>query len=175
MALFVDPDDSLLDAVVRDVAPDIIQLHGSETPDRVAAIRERTKTAIMKAIKVATADDVSQARHYRDCADMILFDAKALPGATSSLPGGNGETFDWRLLDGHDGGQTWMLSGGLNVGNLSDAILKTGAVSIDASSGVERTKGEKDVAPIDAFVRAAKAVCVPDPVQKISSGVLTNV
>ena len=161
VALFVDPDDALLDAVIARVRPDIVQLHGSETPERISEIRRRTDASIMKAVKVATSGDVSDANLYARTADIILFDAKApviqSGREASSLPGGNGERFDWRLLDNHDRSQPWMLSGGLDQNNVADAIRETGATAVDVSSGVERAKGEKDPALIADFIKAARA------------------
>ena len=166
VALFVDPDDTLVNDVIARVQPDVIQLHGAETRERLTELRMRSTAAIMKAIKVATVDDVVSARQYADCADMILFDAKVAKTTTSdasgTLPGGNGARFDWRHLDARDPGQAWMLSGGLDVDNVVDAIRQTGATAIDVSSGVERTKGQKDVELIAAFVSAAKGAVQPD-------------
>lgn len=156
VSVFVDPGDSLLDAVIAKVRPDVIQLHGHETPERIAEIRSRSPATIMKAIQVETRDDVISARQYRDCADMILFDAKAPSNAALALPGGNGDRFDWRMLEVHDHNQPWMLSAGLNPGNVAAAIVATGATAVDVSSGVERSRGEKDVSLIAAFLTAAK-------------------
>ncbi len=161
VALFVDPDDALLNDVIASVQPDIIQLHGSETPERIAEIRQRTDASIMKALKVATSEDVVDARRYARSADMILFDAKPSVISTSdgntTLPGGNGEQFDWSLLEAHDHTQPWMLSGGLNTNNVGAAIRKTGATAVDVSSGVECARGIKDEALIAAFIAAAKS------------------
>lgn len=161
VALFVDPDDTLLDEVTTHVRPDVIQLHGSETPERITEIRHRTGTTIMKAVKVATARDVAAAKQFTADTDIILFDAKAPllndVDGSPTLPGGNGERFDWRLLEAHDNNQPWMLSGGLDKDNVADAIRATGATAVDVSSGVERAKGEKDEALIAAFIKAAKA------------------
>jgi len=157
VALFVDPDDTLLDAVIADVRPDVIQLHGHETPERLAEIRLRTNAALMKAVKVESRDDVAGSSAWFDSADMILFDAKPPLNAISALPGGNGESFDWHILDAHDYSRPWMLSGGLDASNVAAAIVETGATAVDVSSGVERGKGEKDARLIAAFVTAAKA------------------
>jgi phosphoribosylanthranilate isomerase len=154
VALTVDPDDTLIDTIAREVAPDLIQLHGEETPERVAAIRRRSGTPVMKAIKVESAEDARQAFDYRGVADLVLFDARA--PEESTRPGGNGAPFDWRLLLGVKDEVAFMLSGGLTPDNVADAIRATGAPIVDVSSGVERSPGEKDPALIRRFLRAAK-------------------
>lgn len=156
VALFVDPDDALLDAVVREVEPDLIQLHGKETPERVAAIRARCGRPVMKAISVATRADADRALAYRDVADLFLFDAKAPRGLVGALPGGNGISFDWRALDGVRGEVRFMLSGGLNPDNVAEAIRLTAPEAVDVSSGVETRPGEKDLRLIRRFIAAAK-------------------
>ncbi len=159
VALTVDGDDELIDVIAREVRPDIMQLHGSETPERALAIRQRSGAAVMKAIKVATEADAASAFDYAapvgPC-DMVLFDAKAPKGAI--LPGGNGLTFDWRTLEGVRGRLDYMLSGGLDPQNVQDAIRLTGAQAVDVSSGVESSPGQKDVALIRTFLEAAKSV-----------------
>lgn len=153
VALAVDPSDAALDAIVEAACPDVIQLHGNETPERVREIAPRFEGRVLKAIKVETADDVDRARAYEGAA-RILFDAKPPPGA---LPGGNGAAFDWRLLSGaHEFAPYFMLSGGLNPQNVAEAILVTGAAAVDVSSGVETRPGEKDPELIRRFIRAAK-------------------
>lgn len=161
VALLVDECDLMIKSVEQLIGPSVIQLHGSETPERVAEIRKLTTASIMKAVKVETRDDVVAATQYASVADMVLFDAKP-PKLTADdgaepLPGGNGHRFDWSLLEAHDPSQPWMLSGGLDAENVADAICRTGATAVDVSSGVERAKGEKDEAMIAAFVAAAKA------------------
>ncbi|MEO0619162.1 MAG: phosphoribosylanthranilate isomerase [Pseudomonadota bacterium] len=158
VALFVDPDDAEIDTVVQAIAPDYIQLHGEEPPSRAAELRNRTGTKIIKAAKVATADDIADAGRYAGCADILLFDAKAPPTASAdkSLPGGNGETFDWSLLESRPADMDWMLSGGLNATNVAEAIASTAAPMIDVSSGVERGRGIKDVAAIEKFMAAVR-------------------
>lgn len=155
VALVVDADDDLISRIVEHVAPDILQLHGSETPARAAEIKRRTGAAIMKVIKVETAADAAHARDYRGIADLILFDAKAPKGAL--LPGGNGIAFDWTTLDGVKDEVAYMLSGGLNPATVADAIRRTGANRVDVSSGVETRPGDKDATLIRAFIAAAKA------------------
>lgn len=154
VALLVDPSDDLARDVMAQVAPDIIQLHGSETPERVAAIRLATGCPVMKAIKVETAGDAAGALSYAGRADLVLFDAKAPQGTL--LPGGNGVAFDWAVLDGVKDRVTYMLSGGLTPENVAEAIRVTGAGAVDVSSGVERRPGEKDTELIRRFLQAAK-------------------
>jgi phosphoribosylanthranilate isomerase len=154
VALTVDPDDALLDTIASAVAPDLIQLHGEETPERVAAIRRRCGTPVMKAIKVETEGDARQALDYRAAADLVLFDARA--PLESTRPGGNGAPFDWRVLIGIKDEMPFMLSGGLTPDNVADAIRATGAAIVDVSSGVETSPGEKDPELIRRFLRAAK-------------------
>ena len=156
VVLLVDPGDGMVDRIMPYIAPDVLQLHGSETPARVAEIKRRTGATIMKAIKVETAADAASALDYAGIADLILFDAKAPKDAI--LPGGNGLTFDWRVLDDVKGKVPYMLSGGLTSGNVAEAIRRTGATRVDVSSGVELAPGEKDAALIRAFIAAAKAV-----------------
>lgn len=155
VALLVDPDDALLERVVTALAPDLIQLHGQETPERVVRIRRRFKRPVMKAVKVETAEDASEALRYRAAADLILFDAKAPKDSTR--PGGHGAVFDWHNLEGIKGRMPFMLSGGLTPDNVAEAIRITGAAAVDVSSGVETRPGEKDLALIARFLAAAKA------------------
>ena len=158
VVLLVDASDGMVDRIMPYVAPDILQLHGSETPARVAEIKRRTGAIIMKAIKVETAADAALALDYIGIADFILFDAKAPKDAM--LPGGNGLTFDWRVLDDVKAKVPYMLSGGLTPGNVAEAIRLTGARRVDVSSGVEISPGEKDADLIRAFIAAAKAVSI---------------
>jgi phosphoribosylanthranilate isomerase len=153
VGLFVDPDDATLAAVTMQVALNLIQLHGRETPERVAQIRADFGLPVMKAIKVGTAEDVVAARAYEDAADLLLFDAKA-PGA--KLPGGTGQSFDWTLLSGRRWAKPWMLSGGLDAGNVGEAARIAGAPIVDVSSGVESSPGRKDPAAIRAFLDAVR-------------------
>lgn len=159
VALTVDPDDALIEAIATGLRPDIIQLHGSETPERADAIKSLSGCAVMKAVKVATAADTEEAFRYaapRGPCETVLFDAKAPKDAV--LPGGNGLTFDWRILEAVGHRVDYMLSGGLTADNVGDAIRLTGAHAVDVSSGVERSPGTKDAARIRAFLAAAKAV-----------------
>jgi phosphoribosylanthranilate isomerase len=155
VALMVDPDDALIDAVVAAVDPDLLQLHGEESPERVAKVRRRWAKPVMKAIKVETARDAEAALAYRSVADLILFDARAPKG--SPLPGGNGAPFDWRGLAAVKDQVAYMLSGGLTPDNVAAAVRATGAGIVDVSSGVEVRPGEKDPELIRRFLRAAKA------------------
>jgi len=156
VALLVDPDDKQLQDVVAAVAPDIIQLHGSETPARVAEVAKRFGRPVLKAVKVAIADDALAALAYAGKADRILFDAKAPEGRAGTLPGGNGLAFDWQALAGVRGKLDYMLAGGLTPANVGEAIRLTGAKAVDVSSGVESRPGEKDPELIRRFLRAAK-------------------
>jgi phosphoribosylanthranilate isomerase len=156
VALMVDPDDALIAEVVAAAAPDLIQLHGHETPTRVAEIRTRWGIPLMKAVPVETADDARAARQFSPAADLILFDA--LAPADSARPGGNGAPFDWRTLLGVTEGIPFVLSGGLTPDNVAEAIRLTGATTVDVSSGVESRPGEKDPELIRRFLRAAKGV-----------------
>lgn len=157
VALAVDPDDALIEQIVNEVQPDMIQLHGGETPARCAAVRSGSGLKIIKAIKVETRDDVMGGLAWRDAADLLLFDAKAPKGLAGALPGGNGLSFDWQILEGMSAQLPFMLSGGLDPQNVSEAIRLTGAMAVDVSSGVERAPGEKDPELIKAFLAAAKA------------------
>jgi phosphoribosylanthranilate isomerase len=156
VALLVDPDDALVEAVVTAVNPDLLQLHGDETPERVAQVRKRWGKPVMKAIKVATAEDAEASLAYAEVADLILFDARAPKDSTR--PGGHGAAFDWNLLSGIKGRMPFMLSGGLTPDNVAEAIRITGAPMVDVSSGVESRPGEKDPELIRRFLRAAKGV-----------------
>jgi phosphoribosylanthranilate isomerase len=152
IAVLVDPDDELVTGVAERVRPDLIQLHGNETPERVAAIKAMTGLLVIKAVPVADAADVRRASDYAGCADYILFDAKAVPDAP--LAGGNGVPFDWRALSGAK--PPFALSGGLTAETVGEAIRMTGATLVDVSSGVERARGEKDAKLVAKFTRAAK-------------------
>ncbi len=156
VGLFVDADDETVEAVLAEVALDMLQLHGGESPERVAALRARFGRPVMKAVKVAAAADLDAADAYFEVADMLLFDAKAPPDMAGALPGGNALRFDWRLIEGRDWPIPWMLSGGLTPENLAEAVRRTGARRVDVSSGVEDRPGRKSVARIAAFLAAAR-------------------
>lgn len=153
VGLFVDPDDATLAETLDRVPLDIIQLHGSESPDRVAAIKALTGLPVMKSVGLSGPDDLPALTDYGLVADMLLVDAKPPRGA--ELPGGNGLSFDWRLLVGRKWLRPWMLAGGLTAQNVAEAIRLTGAPAVDVSSGVEIEPGVKDEALIRAFVAAA--------------------
>ncbi|HLZ68076.1 MAG TPA: phosphoribosylanthranilate isomerase [Aliidongia sp.] len=157
VGLFVDPDDALLDRALSLAGLDMIQLHGQEPPGRVAQIRERFRRPVMKAIRVGAAADVDAAQRYLDVADRLLFDAQP-PRRPGALPGGNGEPFDWTLLAGRSWPLPWMLSGGLTIDNIAEAVRTTGAPAIDVSSGVETSPGIKDVGLIREFIATAKGL-----------------
>jgi len=155
VALVVDADDAALDAIVEALRPDLLQLHGKEPPARVAAVKRRLRLPAMKAIAVETSADLAAVPAYAGVADRLLFDARA-PRA-STRPGGLGKPFDWHLLQDVDRAVPFMLSGGLDAGNVAEALAVTRAQGIDVSSGVERAPGEKDPDKIVAFIRAARA------------------
>lgn len=152
VALTVDADDDLLDALVGAMPLDMLQLHGHETPARVAEVRARYRLPVMKAVGVADEGDLAGLMEMSLAADQILIDAKPPKGAV--LPGGNGLTFDWRLLVGRKWLRPWMLAGGLGPHNVAEAIRLTGARQVDVSSGVESAPGVKDHAKIAAFIGA---------------------
>lgn len=154
VGLVVDADDERLARLVESVPLDMLQLHGQESPGRVAAIRARFGLPVMKAVGIATVDDLAGLDAYMAVADRILVDAKPPPGA--ALPGGNGLAFDWELIAGRDWALPWMLAGGLDPANVASALQLTGARMVDVSSGVESSPGVKDPARIHAFVRAAR-------------------
>lgn len=156
VALVVDADDATLDRIVSEVPLDMLQLHGHETPARVAEVKARYGLPVMKVIGVAEEADLASLLDYQLVADQILVDAKAPKGAV--LPGGNGLTFDWRLLVGRKWLKPWMLAGGLTPDNVGQAIQRTGARQVDVASGVESAPGVKDAARIAAFVEAAQGV-----------------
>ncbi|MGP0094297.1 MAG: phosphoribosylanthranilate isomerase [Xanthobacteraceae bacterium] len=159
VALTVDAEDALFEQIVETLAPDLLQLHGQETPQRVAAVKARFGIPVMKAIAVEAQADLAAVDRYIAVADRLLFDARAPREATR--PGGLGKPFDWRLLRTLDPGIPFMLSGGLDPGNVAEALSITRAPGVDVSSGVERVPGEKDLDKIRAFVRAAReARCV---------------
>jgi phosphoribosylanthranilate isomerase len=154
VALTVDATDEMLGEIVEALHPDVLQLHGTETPERVAAIRARFGLPVMKALPVAESADLAAISSYAKVADKLIFDARAPKDATR--PGGLGKPFDWRLLADVEAGVPFMLSGGLDASNVADALAITHAPGVDVSSGVERVPGEKDPDKIRAFVRTAR-------------------
>lgn len=154
VALVVNAQNAFLDQLVDAVPLDFLQLHGSESPDRVTEIKSRYGLPVMKAVGVADAEDLDQLDAYERVADQILVDAK--PPKNAALPGGNGLSFDWRLIAGRAWNKPWMLAGGLDVGNVASAIAATGARQVDVSSGVEIAPGQKSAGLIPDFVAAAQ-------------------
>ncbi|OYZ90771.1 MAG: N-(5'-phosphoribosyl)anthranilate isomerase [Rhizobiales bacterium 17-65-6] len=153
--LTVDASDAELEALVAALRPDLLQLHGEESPERVAQVRARFGVPVMKAISIRTAQDLAAVPAYAAVSDRLLFDAKPQPGAV--LPGGNGIVFDWSLLRGLDPGRPVMLSGGLDPTNVAQAIASVPLDGVDVSSGVESAPGVKAPEKIAAFVEAARA------------------
>ncbi|HUI95202.1 MAG TPA: phosphoribosylanthranilate isomerase [Xanthobacteraceae bacterium] len=155
VALSVDATDDELAGAVEALQPDLLQLHGREAPERVLAVKRRFGLPVMKALPIERREDLAAIVGYADVADHILFDARAPREATR--PGGLGKAFDWHLLENLDPGLSFMLSGGLDAGNVAEALAITRAFAVDVSSGVERAPGEKDPDKIRAFIRAARA------------------
>ncbi len=154
VALSVDATDAELAAAIEALRPDMLQLHGKEAPERVASVRSRFRLPVMKALPVETRADLSPVYTYAKVVDWLLFDGRAPREATR--PGGLGKTFDWQLLEKLTPGVPFMLSGGLDAGNVAEALRITNAPAVDVSSGVERGPGEKDPDKIRAFIRAAR-------------------
>ncbi len=169
VALTVDATDDTLRDIVAAIKPDMLQLHGKETPERVVAVRTRFGLPVMKALPIAERGDLSPIREYAAVADRLIFDARAPKEATR--PGGLGTPFDWTLLAGLNPGVPFMLSGGLDAGNVAEAIAITNAPGVDVSSGVERAPGVKDPDKIRAFVRAARAA---DPLILTASNIVSG-
>ncbi len=155
VAVTVNADDTLLSAIARAVRPDFIQLHGSESPVRVAAARPFAQRGVIKALAIAAAADLADVAAFAPVSDLLLFDAKAPKG--SSLPGGNGASFDWTLLKGVKVSRPWLLSGGLHAENVARAMEESGGGGVDVSSGVETAPGVKDQSKILSFLAAAGA------------------
>jgi phosphoribosylanthranilate isomerase len=166
VALTVDATDQELSRIVEALAPDLLQLHGKETPERVVAVRTHFGRPVMKALPIARREDLAPIRLYEKVADRLLFDARAPRDATR--PGGLGKAFDWHLLENLDPGVAFMLSGGLDAGNVAEAIAITRAPGVDVSSGVEHAPGEKDPDKIRAFIRAARAAAADLERKKVS-------
>lgn len=152
VVLTVDADDALLDHLVATIAPDFVQLHGHESPDRVAEARQRVGRPVIKALGIGAVEDVAAARAYAGVADWLLYDAK--PPKDASRPGGLGVAFDWSLLE--NAPSPFLLSGGLDPTNVGDAVRRVRPAGVDVSSGVENAPGQKDEARIRAFVKAAR-------------------
>jgi phosphoribosylanthranilate isomerase len=154
VALSVDADDVLLAAVVDALAPDFLQLHGKESPERISAIKARFRLPVIKALAIETKSDFARVKPYAAASDWLLFDAKAPADATR--PGGLGKPFDWSLMRGVAPGVPVMLSGGLDVSNVAEAIRIAAPPAVDVSSGVESSPGQKDVRKIREFIRRAR-------------------
>ena len=154
--LTVDAGDATLAAAIAALDPGLLQLHGNETPERVASIRARFGLPVMKAIAIRDAADLSAVPLFDAVADYLLFDAK--PSQSSTRPGGNGESFNWSLLEMIETKKPWLLAGGLNAANVADALAQTRARGVDVSSGVESVAGTKDRDKIAAFIAAARRV-----------------
>lgn len=155
VALIVDADDAAITHINETLSPDLFQAQGSETPARIAAIGQLTGKPVIKAIKVSDTSDIAAAQAYANVAGLILYDAKAPETLAGALPGGNGLAFDWSLL-GSRNASSFILAGGLNPGNVAEAIRVTGASIVDVSSGVESAPGVKDIGLIRKFIEAAK-------------------
>jgi phosphoribosylanthranilate isomerase len=154
VALVVNPQDAFLEEMLSQVPIDILQLHGAEQPQRVQQIKQSTGLPIMKALGIATAQDLREIDRYAEICDQLLIDAKPAPGA--KLPGGNGLAFDWQLLENHTWKIPWMLAGGLTPDNVAQAVRVTQARQIDVSSGVESAPGTKDMEKMRNFVAQAR-------------------
>lgn len=156
VAVTVDPDDALVDRLMATLKPDLIQVHGKETPSRVREIAQRSGAGVIKAFSVSSAADVDQAGAFDGVAEHLMFDAR--PAEGSALPGGTGARFDWSLLEGRRFSRPHFLAGGLDPWNVAEAVKASGAPLVDVSSGVERGPGLKDPALITAFLDAVKRV-----------------
>lgn len=161
VAVSVDADDAFLDEIVAEMAPDMLQLHGKETPQRVAAVKVRYGLPVIKALSVAERADLDAIRPYAGIADRFLLDAKPPKGA--KLPGGNGVAFDWRLLEGLSGEVDYLLSGGIDAANVGEALALVSPPGLDLSSGVESAPGVKDPALIARFFDAVVAARATSP------------
>lgn len=158
VGVFVDAEDGAIDAVLAAGPLDLLQLHGSETPARVAGLKARTGLKAMKVLSVAGEDDIARADAYLEVADWLMFDAKPPKDMKNALPGGNALSFEWRLLGGLPLPLPWMLAGGLNAGNVAEAVRLSGASVVDTSSGVEDAPGRKNPEKIRAFLAAVAAL-----------------
>jgi phosphoribosylanthranilate isomerase len=175
VALTVDASNQMLGDILEALKPDMLQLHGTETPERVAVVRSRFGLPVMKALPIAERKDLSPMRQYAQVADRLIFDARAPQDATR--PGGLGKIFDWTLLKDINAGVPFMLSGGLDADNVAEALRVTRAPGVDVSSGVERAAGEKDPDKIRAFVRAARvaeAELFSSPLQLGETSIVRN-
>ncbi len=156
VGLTVDADDALLDSIAAGAGLDMLQLHGHETPERVAAIKIKYGLSVMKVLPVAEPGDIEAWRAFDGIADRLMFDSKPPEGATR--PGGNARAFDWSLMAAYRGGPPWLLAGGLTADNVAEAVRISGAPAVDVSSGVEDEPGVKNPAKVLAFLDAVKAL-----------------
>ncbi len=156
VSVVVDPDDRMIETLRDIVKPDLIQLHGKETPERVAQVRQAMGIPVIKALSISETADLTAAQAFDPIADYLLFDAK--PPKDALLPGGLGLSFDWTLLRGYDGKKPWLLAGGLTSDNVAEAVTISGAKYVDVSSSVESTPGVKDADLISGFLRTVKAL-----------------
>ena len=159
VAVTVDADDDLIDRIAAELAPDYFQLHGKESPERVQAVKARTGAGVIRALRISTAGDMAEARAFDGAADILLYDAS--PPRDAVIPGGNGLRFDWSLTAMIPKDRPWFLAGGLDPGNVAEAIRVTGAPLVDVSSGVERSAGYKDPLLISAFLDAVRGLGQP--------------
>lgn len=155
VGLFVDPETDFLDSILAEVPLEYLQLHGQETPERVAVLRRHAGLPVIKAVRVSTDADLEALRDAEEVADQILCDALPSDDSDAVLPGGNGESFDWRLVAGRRWRKPWILAGGLTPENVAEAVRLSGAEQVDVSSGVEESPGRKSPERIVAFLRAA--------------------
>ena len=163
----VDADDLVLAQIIDALKPDLLQLHGHETPERVGAVKQRFGLPVMKALAIETEADLAAIANYARTADRLLFDAR--PPRNATRPGGLGKPFDWRLLEDRQLPIPYLLSGGLDPGNVAEALRITRAPGVDVSSGVERAPGEKDPDRIRAFIRAARDAALPQSAPRVAS------
>ncbi len=158
VAVTVDATDATLDQIVKTLSPNILQLHGAETATRVAEIKKRYGKPVIKACAIAESDDVARAKAYQNVADILLLDTKPPKHLSNMMPGGNGLSFDWHLLQHHSFDKPWILSGGLSAHNVAEAVRVTGAKMVDVSSGVEIAPGKKDPKLIEEFLNIVKQI-----------------
>jgi len=158
VAVVVNPSDKLLEEITNHLAPDIFQLHGSETAEDITNIRQKFNTKIIKAIKISKLEDFEEVSKFDKVADFMLFDAAAPENTTHSLPGGNGISFNWNWLSDASLETPWFLSGGLNISNINEAIKITGATAVDVSSGVEDKAGIKNNKKIIEFMKTVRTL-----------------
>ncbi len=158
VGLLVDPEDAVLESILAAVPLDLLQLHGEESPARVAQIRARFGLPVMKTLKVSEKADLRAVAPYLEVADRLLFDARAPKDLAGALPGGNAVAFDWSLLSGRRWALPWMLAGGLNAANLAEAVRTSGAAAVDVASGVEDAPGVKSVQKIRDFLEVVKTL-----------------